>query len=206
MTGKSRRHQLGPERHRSHRRRHHDPVRQRRPNHQLDRTRSSRARSSFSLSSTSSGVPMLRSLSSAVSGLRNQQTRMDVIGNNVSNVNTVAFKAGRVTFKEGFAQLVESASAPDRRHRRHQPDAGRTRLADRQHRHDVHAGQSRDDGPKHRPRDSGQLVLRASRRATRTSTRAPATSRSTRTARSSPASTATRAGPHGDERQAERRR
>jgi flagellar hook protein FlgE len=56
---------------------------------------------------------MLRSLSSAVSGLRNQQTKMDVIGNNVSNVNTVAFKAGRVTFKEGFAQLVSSASRPD---------------------------------------------------------------------------------------------
>jgi flagellar hook protein FlgE len=55
---------------------------------------------------------MLRSLSAAVSGLRNQQTRMDVIGNNVSNVNTTAFKSGRVTFKEGFAQLVESASRP----------------------------------------------------------------------------------------------
>src|SRR6476620_890475 len=55
---------------------------------------------------------MLRSLSSAVSGLRNQQTKMDVIGNNVSNVNTVAFKAGRVTFKEGFAQIVRSASRP----------------------------------------------------------------------------------------------
>jgi flagellar hook protein FlgE len=55
---------------------------------------------------------MLRSLSSAVSGLRNQQARMDVIGNNVSNVNTVAFKAGRVTFKEGFAQLLSPASRP----------------------------------------------------------------------------------------------
>jgi len=55
---------------------------------------------------------MLRSLNAAVSGLRNQQTRMDVIGNNVSNVNTVAFKTGRVTFKEGFAQVVESASRP----------------------------------------------------------------------------------------------
>jgi flagellar hook protein FlgE len=55
---------------------------------------------------------MLRSLSSAVSGLRNQQTRMDVIGNNVANVNTVAFKAGRVTFKEGFAQMVSSGQRP----------------------------------------------------------------------------------------------
>jgi len=55
---------------------------------------------------------MLRSLFSGVSGLRNHQIRMDVIGNNIANVNTVAFKAGRVTFKEGFAQLVAGASRP----------------------------------------------------------------------------------------------
>ncbi|HET7276016.1 MAG TPA: flagellar hook protein FlgE [Longimicrobiaceae bacterium] len=54
----------------------------------------------------------MRSLFSGVSGLRNHQIRMDVIGNNVANVNTVAFKAGRVTFKEGFAQLLRGASAP----------------------------------------------------------------------------------------------
>ena len=55
---------------------------------------------------------MLRSLFAGVSGLRNHQTRMDVIGNNISNVNTVAFKSGRVTFKEGFAQLLQGASRP----------------------------------------------------------------------------------------------
>src|SRR6476619_6453093 len=55
---------------------------------------------------------MPRALSAAVSGLRNQQTKMDVIGNNVSTVNTIAFKAGRVTFKEGFAQLMSSATPP----------------------------------------------------------------------------------------------
>jgi flagellar hook protein FlgE len=55
---------------------------------------------------------MLRSLNAAVSGLRNQQTKMDIIGNNVSNVNTVAFKASRVTFKEGFAQMMEAAGRP----------------------------------------------------------------------------------------------
>ncbi|HEX4935325.1 MAG TPA: flagellar hook protein FlgE [Gemmatimonadaceae bacterium] len=55
---------------------------------------------------------MMRSLFSGVSGLRNHQVRMDVIGNNISNVNTVAFKAGRVTFKEGFAQLLQGASRP----------------------------------------------------------------------------------------------
>jgi flagellar hook protein FlgE len=55
---------------------------------------------------------MLRSLYAGVSGLRNNQTRMDVIGNNIANVNTVAFKASRVTFKEGFAQLLQGASRP----------------------------------------------------------------------------------------------
>ena len=55
---------------------------------------------------------MLRSLFSGVSGLRNHQIRMDVIGNNIANVNTVAFKSGRVTFKEGFTQLVTGASRP----------------------------------------------------------------------------------------------
>jgi flagellar hook protein FlgE len=55
---------------------------------------------------------MLRSLFSGVSGLRNHQVRMDVIGNNIANVNTVAFKSGRVTFKEGFAQVLQGASRP----------------------------------------------------------------------------------------------
>ncbi len=55
---------------------------------------------------------MMRSLFSAVSGLQENQTRMDVIGNNIANVNTVAFKSGRVTFKEAFAQLLQDASRP----------------------------------------------------------------------------------------------
>ncbi len=55
---------------------------------------------------------MLRSLFAGVTGLRNHQFRMDVIGNNIANVNTVAFKSGRVTFKEGFAQLLQGASRP----------------------------------------------------------------------------------------------
>lgn len=55
---------------------------------------------------------MMRSLFSGVSGLRNHQIRMDVIGNNIANVNTVAYKASRVTFEEAFAQLVQGASRP----------------------------------------------------------------------------------------------
>ncbi|MDQ2085888.1 flagellar hook protein FlgE [Herbivorax sp. ANBcel31] len=56
---------------------------------------------------------MMRSMFSGVSGLRSHQTRMDVIGNNVSNVNTVAFKSGRVSFEEVFNQTISGAGAPD---------------------------------------------------------------------------------------------
>lgn len=56
---------------------------------------------------------MMRSMFSGVSGLRAHQTRMDVIGNNVANVNTVGFKSGRVTFQEIFSQTLKGASAPD---------------------------------------------------------------------------------------------
>ncbi len=55
---------------------------------------------------------MMRSLFAAVSGLRNHQTRLDVIGNNIANVNTVGFKASRVTFKEAFTQLLQGATRP----------------------------------------------------------------------------------------------
>ncbi len=53
---------------------------------------------------------MMRALFAGVSGLRNHQTRMDVIGNNIANVNTVAFKASRVTFEEAFTQLLQGGS------------------------------------------------------------------------------------------------
>ena len=52
----------------------------------------------------------MRSMYSGVSGLRIHQTKMDVIGNNIANVNTVGFKASRVTFSEVFSQTIQSAS------------------------------------------------------------------------------------------------
>jgi flagellar hook protein FlgE len=54
---------------------------------------------------------MLRALLSGMSGLRSHQLRMDVIGDNVANANTVGFKASRVTFENGFAQLLAAATA-----------------------------------------------------------------------------------------------
>lgn len=53
---------------------------------------------------------MMRSMYSAVSGLKSHQTKMDVIGNNVSNVNTVAFKSSAVTFNDIMYQTIASAS------------------------------------------------------------------------------------------------
>lgn len=56
---------------------------------------------------------MMRSLYSGVSGLKVHQTKMDVIGNNISNVNTVGFKASRVTFSELFYQTTQTATGPN---------------------------------------------------------------------------------------------
>jgi flagellar hook protein FlgE len=54
---------------------------------------------------------MLRSMFSAVSGLRSHQTMMDVTGNNVANVNTAGYKATRTTFQETLTQIVRGGTA-----------------------------------------------------------------------------------------------
>jgi flagellar hook protein FlgE len=56
---------------------------------------------------------MLRSLYSGVSGMRGFQNKLDVIGNNIANVNTVGFKMGRVMFKDILSQTVGGVTAPD---------------------------------------------------------------------------------------------
>ena len=54
----------------------------------------------------------MRSLYAGVSGLQNHQTRMDVIGNNISNVNTTGFKKGRVNFHDMLSQTMSGAARP----------------------------------------------------------------------------------------------
>lgn len=56
---------------------------------------------------------MLRSLNSGVSGLKAFQTKLDVIGNNIANVNTVGFKKSRVVFEDIFSQTVKNATGPN---------------------------------------------------------------------------------------------
>ena len=58
---------------------------------------------------------MMRSLYAGVSGLQNHQVRMDVIGNNISNVNTTGFKKGRVNFHDMISQTMQGAARPNER-------------------------------------------------------------------------------------------
>lgn len=53
---------------------------------------------------------MMRSLYSGVTGLRNHQTKMDVIGNNIANVNTIGYKSSRVIFQDIYSQTIKPAS------------------------------------------------------------------------------------------------
>ena len=56
---------------------------------------------------------MMRSLYSGVSGLKTHQTKMDVIGNNIANVNTTAYKTKSITFSDMLYQTTQAASGPD---------------------------------------------------------------------------------------------
>jgi flagellar hook protein FlgE len=55
---------------------------------------------------------MLRSMFTAMSAIRNHQTRLDVVSNNIANVNTTGFKKGRVDFQDLLSQTISGASAP----------------------------------------------------------------------------------------------
>ncbi len=56
---------------------------------------------------------MMRSLYSGVAGLRAHQARMDVIGNNIANINTIGFKKSRAVFQDMLSQTIRGASEPD---------------------------------------------------------------------------------------------
>ncbi|AXF55128.1 flagellar basal body rod protein FlgG [Salicibibacter kimchii] len=56
---------------------------------------------------------MLQSMYSGISGLQNHQTKLDVIGDNIANVNTHGFKKGRFTFQDMMSQQMQGATAPD---------------------------------------------------------------------------------------------
>jgi flagellar hook protein FlgE len=53
---------------------------------------------------------MLSSLNSGVAGIRNFQAKLDVIGNNIANSNTIAYKSARTTFADTFSQTMQGGS------------------------------------------------------------------------------------------------
>ena len=55
---------------------------------------------------------MLQAMYSGISAIEAQQTSMDVIGNNIANVNTTAYKSSRVTFEDQLSQTIQGASTP----------------------------------------------------------------------------------------------
>jgi len=55
---------------------------------------------------------MMSALFAGVSGLRNHMVRMNLVGNNIANINTVGFKSGRVTFSEALVQTLSGAGRP----------------------------------------------------------------------------------------------
>ena len=55
---------------------------------------------------------MLRSLFSSISGMRANQTMMDVVGNNIANVNTIGYKSSSAMFEDTLSQMLQGASAP----------------------------------------------------------------------------------------------
>lgn len=69
---------------------------------------------------------MIRSLYSGVSGLRSHQTRMDVIGNNIANVNTVGYKKARASFADILSMAVRPEAATEPRHYISQVGVGAT--------------------------------------------------------------------------------
>ena len=56
---------------------------------------------------------MLRSLFAGISGLRANQTMLDVTGNNIANANTVGYKSSSTTFQDTLSQMLTAASAPN---------------------------------------------------------------------------------------------
>ena len=71
---------------------------------------------------------MMRSLYSGVAGLKTHQIKMDVIGNNIANVNTVGYKSQSINFAELMYQTSQSASGPNY----HCHDPGRVQPDNRQ--------------------------------------------------------------------------
>ena len=103
---------------------------------------------------------MLRSLFSAVSGLRSHQTMMDVVGNNIANVNTAGFKSSSTVFEDTLSQVVRAGGGPQGLRGGTNPAQVGPRRARRRHHHQLRPGQHPDDRQGHRRGAAGRRLLR----------------------------------------------
>ena len=105
---------------------------------------------------------MLRSLFSGISGLRVNQTMLDVTGNNIANANTIGFKSSSTIFQDTLSQTHGRRHRPQRRRGpgRHQPDAGRPRRTARRDLDELQPGFGPGHRPVDRPDDPGRRHVR----------------------------------------------
>ena len=103
---------------------------------------------------------MLRSMFSAISGLRAHQTKMDVTGNNIANVNTVGFKGSQTVFQDTLSQVIRAGGTPA-------ADRGGTNPAQvglgvkvAGDHHELDPGRHPEHRPLHRLHDRGRRLLR----------------------------------------------
>ena len=106
---------------------------------------------------------MLQAMFNGVSAIEANQTAIDVIGNNIANVNTTAYKSGSVSFEDQLSQTMQGASAEQFR-RRHQPHPGRPGRPCRHHRREHAAGRPAKYVQPDRYGHPGQRLLHAGQR------------------------------------------
>ena len=102
---------------------------------------------------------MIRSMFTAIGGLKNHQVMLDVTANNLANVNTVGYKCQRVNFETMMAQVCRRERAGRGRRRRRRPDAGRPRHDAELDRLDHDAGLARRRPASGRTDDPGRRLL-----------------------------------------------
>ena len=125
---------------------------------------------------------MLRSLFAGISGLRVNQTMLDVTGNNIANANTTGFKASTTVFQDTLSQMLTGASGANADRGGTNPIQVGLGVQVAAHQHQLQPGLGADHRPRHRPDDPGRRHVRGPATATSSSTPAPARSPSTRPA------------------------
>lgn len=98
---------------------------------------------------------MMRSMFSGVSGLRNHQTMLDIVGNNIANVNTVGFKASQLSFQDALCQTIRGGQILRGEHGRDKSHPDRIRSQTGLDQHELLPGILAEHGTNDRPLHPG---------------------------------------------------